>query len=104
MCPRAGWQRRNAFSRIASKTGPRSPGDELMTCNTSAVLLSRSALHSSSSRWRSAMMCCGSANLLLGMRLTLADLLGPFSQQDHTANGRSLHVVLGQDDRWRTDE
>ena len=50
------------------------------------------------------MMCCGSANLLLGMRLTLADLLGPFSQQDHTANGRSLHVVLGQDDRWRTDE
>jgi hypothetical protein len=24
-------------SRIASKTGPRSPGEELMTCNTSAV-------------------------------------------------------------------
>ena len=26
-----------AFSRIASNTGARSPGDELMTCNTSAV-------------------------------------------------------------------
>jgi hypothetical protein len=26
-----------AFSNIASNTGVRSPGDELMTCNTSAV-------------------------------------------------------------------
>ena len=26
-----------AFSSITSNTGPRSPGEELMTCNTSAV-------------------------------------------------------------------
>src|SRR6516162_4424904 len=29
-----------AFSRIAAKTGARSPGEELMTCNTSAVAVS----------------------------------------------------------------
>jgi hypothetical protein len=35
--PCAAPQRLWAFSRIASKTGVRSPGDELMTCSTSAV-------------------------------------------------------------------
>ena len=30
-------QRLCAFSSIASNTGARSPGEELMTCNTSAV-------------------------------------------------------------------
>ena len=35
--PNAASQRRIAFSNIASNTGARSPGEELMTCNTSAV-------------------------------------------------------------------
>jgi len=35
--PNAASQSRIAFSSIASNTGARSPGDELMTCNTSAV-------------------------------------------------------------------
>ena len=45
-----------AFSSIASNTGLRSPGDELMTCNTSAVAVccsrasSRSAVRSASRR------------------------------------------------------
>jgi hypothetical protein len=46
--------RRGAFSSIASNTGASSPGEELMTCNTSAVAVccasasSRSAVRSSS--------------------------------------------------------
>jgi len=32
-----------AFSSIASNTGARSPGEELMTCNTSAVAVCRSS-------------------------------------------------------------
>src|SRR6516165_2744559 len=35
--PKAASQSRSAFSSIASNTGVRSPGEELMTCNTSAV-------------------------------------------------------------------
>ena len=35
--PVSGFASRIALSSIASKTGPRSPGEELMTCNTSAV-------------------------------------------------------------------
>ena len=35
--PNSASHRRIAFSRIASKTGVRSPGEELMTCNTSDV-------------------------------------------------------------------
>ena len=36
--PKAASQKRDApFRRIASNTGARSPGEELMTCNTSAV-------------------------------------------------------------------
>ena len=34
---RGGVAQRVAFSSIASNTGARSPGEELMTCNTSAV-------------------------------------------------------------------
>ena len=37
MYPKAAPQRFNAFSSIVSNTGARSPGDELITCNTSAV-------------------------------------------------------------------
>ena len=35
--PKAASHSRIAFSSIASNTGARSPGEELMTCNTSAV-------------------------------------------------------------------
>ena len=35
--PNAASHRRIAFSSIASNTGARSPGEALMTCNTSAV-------------------------------------------------------------------
>ena len=35
--PKAASQRRIAFSSVASNTGARSPGEELMTCNTSEV-------------------------------------------------------------------
>src|SRR4051812_39978353 len=61
MKPNAASHRLIAFSRIASNTGARSPGEELMTCNTSAVAVccakasSRSAVRSASSRRRSAM-------------------------------------------------
>jgi len=37
--PKAESHRRIAFSSIASNTGARSPGEELMTCNTSAVAI-----------------------------------------------------------------
>src|SRR6516225_888982 len=37
MKPNAASHSRSAFSSIASNTGARSPGEELMTCNTSAV-------------------------------------------------------------------
>ena len=36
-CPNAAPHSRVAFSSIASNTGARSPGEELMTCKTSAV-------------------------------------------------------------------
>src|SRR6516164_8216190 len=35
--PKLAWHSDSAFSSIASNTGARSPGEELMTCNTSAV-------------------------------------------------------------------
>src|SRR5262249_26523783 len=62
--PNAASHRRIAFSSIASKTGARSPGEELMTPSTSAIALSRASA-SSRSRCRSAMICCGSAEVLL---------------------------------------
>ena len=37
MAPNAAPHSRIAFSSIASNTGARSPGEELMTCSTSAV-------------------------------------------------------------------
>jgi len=37
MIPKLASHSRVAFSSIASNTGARSPGEELMTCNTSAV-------------------------------------------------------------------
>jgi len=37
MAPNEASHRPNAFSSIASNTGARSPGEELMTCSTSAV-------------------------------------------------------------------
>src|SRR5215472_3546789 len=71
-----------AFSNIASKTAATLPGDELMTCNTSAVAVcwanasSRSALHSASWRCISAMSRSGLANVLSGVALMCADLVG----------------------------
>ena len=44
-------QSRIAFSSIASNTGARSPGEELMTCNTSAIAC-----------------CCSSASRSLGQQ------------------------------------
>jgi hypothetical protein len=60
------------FSSIASKTGARSPGEELITPSTSAVAVcwatasSRSAVRSASWRRRSAIIPCASVNALSG--------------------------------------
>src|SRR3954452_4296062 len=47
--PKAASHNRVALSRTVSKTGARSPGEELMTCNTSAVAVCCSSASSSSS-------------------------------------------------------
>ena len=64
--PYAASHRRIALSSMASKTGARSPGEELMTPNTSAIAASRasassrSAVRASSSRRSSVMVWLGS--------------------------------------------
>lgn len=50
--PNRAWQSRVAFSNIASNTGSSSPGDELMTRNTSAVAACCSSASSRSRRSR----------------------------------------------------
>ena len=87
--PNAASQRCIAFSSIASNTGPRSPGDELMTCKTSAVAVcwssasSRSAVRSSSLRRRSAMICQGSSPCRRAPGSS-AHSLGPCSERHET--------------------
>src|SRR5215472_15194551 len=72
-----------------------------MTCNTSAVAVSRcsapsrSALHSASWRSRSAMFCRRSANVLPEVEL-ICDLVGPCSLPDHTCINPGLHRVVQQ--------
>ncbi len=71
-----------AFSRIASKTGARSPGEELMTCSTSAVAV-----------------CCSSASRVSVMQprvLHRDDRLGG----EGAAPARSARSVNGST-RWR---
>src|ERR1700730_13597144 len=58
--PKTASQIRVAFSSIASKTVARAPGEELMTCNTSAIAVSRASA-SSRSRRSSARISQGSA-------------------------------------------
>ena len=70
---------RVAFSSIASNTGARSPGEELMTCNTSAVAVccSKASRVSVKSRAFSIAMTacaakfCEQSDLLLGKRPNL---------------------------------
>ena len=80
--PESGRAKLCAFSNIASNTGARSPGEELMTCKTSAVAVccssasSRSAVQSASrprsaAISRSSSVILSSSGVLIGCRLAL---------------------------------
>ena len=103
--PSAASQSRIAFSSIASNTGARSPGEELMTCNTSAVAVccasasSRSALLSASCRWRSAMSCLGSANVLSGVALICGPRRDQCSRRGSYRDRHGPPQVVDRDDQ-----
>ena len=79
-----------AFSKIASNTGARSPGEELMTCNTSAVAVccsSASRVSVISRAFSIAMTACAAKvlqqrDLLVGKRLGLSPRNRNRAEQD----------------------
>ena len=88
--PNAASHSRIAFSSIASNTGARSPGEELMTCNTSAVAV-----------------CCSSASRCLGdqPRVLHRDhrLRGEVLQQRDLLVGERTHLLAVRGDEAEHD-
>ena len=95
--PNAASHNRSAFSSIASNTGLRSPGEELMTCNTSAVAVSLfqrlvalgNYLCEPHLEFRDDLLRIGEC--AVGHRAPLRTSLGPTCRVDHTVIGTGHH-------------
>ena len=86
--PKAASHSRIAFSSIASNTGARSPGEELMTCNTSAVAVccSKASRVSVMSRAFSIAITAWSAKVRHQLDLPLGERLDPLAGEPDDAD------------------
>jgi len=84
--PNAASHNRIAFSSMASNTGERSPGEELMTWRNSAV---RCLLRYASSRsaWDLVQLCCNSALARRSSATIVVERLGHLVPSGHPPNG-----------------